>query len=540
MTGLIGKIDGKPGKHCVHGANSSEPPAAVHAKAAVRQFHQSVDVATVEFAGCRHFLEFFSHKISYRSRPMRGMALFKIVSGEKPREIAVEVLGRRGDKEHTEDLLERALTQPQLPPADRRLCQELVYGVVRWQATLDWLIARKTGNRTQKVFLQNLLRVGLYQIFWLDRIPSHAAVNVAVELAKRHGFGPQAGFVNAVLRGYLRESESTRALLTELKNGQAHLGYSHPEWLVARWQDRWGPQRTAELMAWNNIPPATFARVNTLKIDAEKLLPIWRDENVEYDFVRRNWLEDNLVFELKSHPPLDKLPSFQQGFFYVQDPSTLLAVRELDPQPGERILDMCAAPGGKLSYVAQRMRNEGRVVAQDSNPERLKLIETNCTRLGVRNVEIGLGLSSVGRGSRRAQAFSRTNDPSVALFQREDQGSAAASPHLNEVFDRILVDVPCSNTGVLRRRVDLRWRVTLPEIERLSKTQLELMEAAIRMLKPGGTLVYSTCSLESEENQRVVEAILSRHPEFKMLRSRELLPFEEATDGAYVASLQRP
>jgi 16S rRNA (cytosine967-C5)-methyltransferase len=511
----------------------------MHAKAAVGQFHQSVDVATVEFAGCRHFLEFFSHKVSYRSRPMWGMALFKIVSGEKPREIAVEVLGRRKDKEFTEDLLEKSLSQGHLSPADRRLCQELVYGIVRWEATLDWLIGRKTANRTQKVPLQNLLRLGLYQIFWLNRVPDHAAVNVTVELAKQRGFGAQSGFINAVLRGYLREAEVTRHLLSELKKNQPHIGYSHPEWLVARWQARWGVSRTAELLEWNNTAPATFARVNTLKIEPAKLLPIWREENVEYDFVRRDWLEDNLVFELKSHPPLDKLASFQQGLFYVQDLSTLLAVSELDPQPGEYILDMCAAPGGKLSYIAQRMRNEGRVVARDSYPERLKLIQINCARLGVSNVEIGLGMSSVGRGPRPAQTFSQPNELSAAEFQRKGRGSAAASPHPNEVFDRVLLDAPCSNTGVLRRRVDLRWRVTLPEIERLSKTQVELLEAAARLLKPGGTLVYSTCSLEPEENQRVVEAILSRYPEFKILRARELLPFEEATDGAYVASLKR-
>ena len=216
--------------------------------------------------------------------------------------------------------------------------------------------------------LQDLLRLGLYQIFWLDRIPNHAAVHETVELAKQSGFAPQAGFVNAVLRGYLREFDATKRLLAELKTTQPHLGYSHPEWLVARWQTALGRRpQAAQLMEWNNTPPKTFARVNTLKADPGKLLAQWRDEDVEYDFVRRDWLEENLVFELKSHPPLSRLPSFQQGWFYVQDPSTLLAVRELDPQPGETVLDLCAAPGGKLTAIAQLMRNEGRLIAHDTH-----------------------------------------------------------------------------------------------------------------------------------------------------------------------------
>jgi 16S rRNA (cytosine967-C5)-methyltransferase len=436
------------------------------------------------------------------------------VSGEKPREIAVEVLGRRGEREFTEDLLEQALTKSPLPTADRRLCQELVYGITRWQATLDWLIGRKTGNRPQKAALHNLLRLGLYQVFWLERIPNHAAVHVTVELAKRRGFGPQAGFVNAVLRGYLREWESTRLLLADLKNNQPALGYSHPQWLVDRWQARWGAAKTAELLAWNNAPSKTFARVNTLKIQPEKLLPIWRDENVEYDFVRHDWHEENLVFELKAFPPLHRLPSFQQGFFYIQDPSTLLAVHELDPKPGETVLDLCAAPGGKLTYMAQLMSNQGRIVAHDTNPERLKLLAENCARLGVSAVEPFFTEEAGGK--------------------QMGPGSASTSH-----FDRILIDAPCSNTGVMRRRVDLRWRISLQEIERLCATQLQLLRQACALLQPGGCIVYSTCSLEPEENEQVVATFLDNNPGFNLEAERELLPFAEAADGAHVVRLRR-
>ena len=405
-----------------------------------------------------------------------------------------------------EDILEKALARPRLSPANRRLVQELVYGVVRWQATLDWLIALRTKCRAQKPMLQILLRLGLYQIFWLDRVPNHAAVHETVELAKRSGCAPQAGFVNAVLRGCLREFEPTRQRLSELKETQPSLGYSHPEWLATRWQDRWGAEKSARLMQWNNTPPGTTARVNALKVDPGSLLAQWRDEQVDYDFIRRDWLEENLVFELTAHPPLATLPSFRRGWFYVQDPSTLLSVCKLDPQPGESILDLCAAPGGKTAYIAQLMQNQGRLIAHDTDPQRLKLIDENCARLGVTCAETVLP---------------------EALDLRPS------------TLDRVLVDAPCSNTGVMRRRVDLRWRIRPEEIRRLRKVQDELLRQAAPLLKPGGTLVYSTCSLEPEENRESIEQFLSEQPDFRLADQRELLPFVDGVDGAYVARLER-
>jgi 16S rRNA (cytosine967-C5)-methyltransferase len=482
------------------------------------------------------------------------------VTGQKPREIAARVLGKRRDSdEYTETLLERSLLPTKLSPADRGLTQELVFGVIRWQLTLDWLIERKTQGRTQKPGLQDLLRLGLYQIFWLDRIPDHAAVHETVEQAKRGGYGAQAGFINAVLRGYLREADETRRLLAELKATQPALGYSHPEWLVEKWQQRGesfspvqpsplpsatasqvagytttprpggrAPTRDAaltQLLEWNNTPPKNYARLNTLNFgkpaaaaderrvrrgvpekiqEAGDFLTFWRDEGVEYDFFNRDWTGDGLVFELKSHPPLATLESFQKGWFYIQDPSTLLAVRELDPKPGETILDLCAAPGGKTTFIAQLMNNTGRIVAHDNVPDRLKLVTENCQRLGLSSVEIAPAL-----------------DPRPSTF------------------DRILVDAPCSNTGVLRRRVDLRWRIQPTELERLRATQLDLLQKSAARLKPGGTLVYSTCSLEPEENTELVKQFLAAQPGFKLERERQLLPFADGVDGAYVAKLTR-
>jgi len=426
---------------------------------------------------------------------------------EKPRQIAAHVLARHdAGGEYLERLLEDELLRARLSPADRGLCHELVCGVVRWQAALDWLIARKTDGRPQKPALQNLLRLGLYQLFWLDRIPPHAAVHETVEQARHAGFGPQTGFLNALLRGYDRERDATKKLLAELKISQPALGYSHPAWLVERWQKNFSAENTVRLLEWNNTPPKTFARVNTLKTDAGKLVERWREENVEYDFVRRDWLEENFAFELKSHPPLAALPSFRDGWFYVQDPSTLLAVAVLDPQSGETILDLCAAPGGKTTLIAQRMNNTGCVVATDTSAERLKLVQENSARLGVTCVKIDLSSTLAPRPS---------------------------------AFDKVLVDAPCSNTGVLRRRVDLRWRIRAEEVTRLAATQLELLRRAALLLKPGGTLVYSTCSLEPEENTAVVKHFLAEHPGFMLEHERVLTPFTDGVDGAFVAKLRR-
>jgi 16S rRNA (cytosine967-C5)-methyltransferase len=431
------------------------------------------------------------------------------VSAEKPREIAARLLRRHAQGSGwLESLLDEALREGALTPADRGLLQELTFGVVRWQATLDWLIDRKTAGRTQKIGLQILLRLGLYQIFWLDRVPDHAAVNETVSLAKGLGFGPQSGFVNAVLRGCLRERDKLKRELQELKTREPHLGYSHPRWLCEQWEKRWGPDNLRALLEWNNASPSVFARINMLKTTPEKLAAQFEHEGVRFVPRPFAWVPANLIFELNSHPPLATLPSFQQGLFYVQDPSTLLAARELNPQPGETILDWCAAPGGKTTYLAQLMQNQGLLLAQDAEASRCELIRQNCARLGVTCVQI-------------SQTVPDGNVETPGLF------------------DRVLVDAPCSNTGVMRRRVELRWRVKPAEIARLQRLQLSLMRRAATFLKPAGTLVYSTCSLEPEENAGVTKAFLSDAKGFRLESQRELIPFQDGVDGAYVARLTR-
>jgi len=430
------------------------------------------------------------------------------VAFEKPREIACRLLRQHeAGQDYIETLLETALSQSRLGPSDRGLLQELVYGVVRWQATLDWLIERKTPGRFQKPGLQILLRLALYQMFWLTRIPDHAAVHETVELARSQGFGAQSGFVNAVLRGYLRERELTEHALDELKQSDPSLGYSHPKWLCQRWEKNFGRSTLLQLLEWNNTPPATFARINTLRVNADQLREQWAREKVEAKLLPWDWTGDALVFELQSFPPLSTLKSFKDGLFYVQDPSTLLAVAELDPQPGESVLDVCSAPGGKTTCIAARMKNQGTIMAHDIAPDRLKLVEENCTRLGVTCVKTVLP---------------STFDKSV-----------------HPAFDRILVDAPCSNTGVLRRRVDLRWRLREEEISRLRATQLQLLRDAVPRLKPGGTMIYSTCSLEPEENSEVVREFVSTNPALHLQSERSLTPWENQVDGAYVAHFRR-
>lgn len=361
--------------------------------------------------------------------------------------------------------------------------------------------------------------MGLYQLFWLDRIPTHAAVNESVTLARRLGCGSQAGFVNAVLRGYAREADATAAKLAALKRDRPAAGWSHPDWLVDRWTSRLGSDQTQALLEWNNTPARTFARANTLKGDAGKLLELWREENVDYDFVRRDWLPDNLVFQLKSHPPLATLTSFREGWFYVQDPSTLLAVELLDPQPGDSVLDVCAAPGGKTTYIAQRMRNEGRIVATDTSGIRLERLKDNCSRLGVTCVE-----------SRVIKSAPKKPPP-------EENGSVGETPAAS--YDGVILDAPCSNTGVMRRRVDLRWLIKPDEIERLAGLQAELIRTAASQVKPGGNLVYSTCSLEPEENTQLIDSFLKENAEFELQDQREVTPWSDGVDGAFVAKLQR-
>ena len=378
-------------------------------------------------------------------------------------------------------------------------------GVIRHRAWLDWLIEQKTAGRRQAQLTQILLRLGLYQIFHLDRIPEHAAVNETVATARRHDLGSQAGFINAVLRSCLREKDIWLKRLAKLRESNPAIGYSHPTWLVQRWQDRW--RNCVPLLEWNNLPALVYARRNPLRVAAQELEAQWEEEEVLFESVKQSWLKAGVVYRIRNNGSPASLPSFLQGKFYIQDPSTLAAVQELDPQPKENILDLCAAPGGKTTAIAQRMQDEGAVLAVDIDERRLERLCENTKRLGLKCIQ------------------------PKALHQIDLN---RAGP-----FDRILIDAPCSNTGVMRRRVDVRWRLNAREIPALANAQLDLLSRAAPLLKPAGIMVYSTCSIETEENEGVINAFLRKHRSFKQASCRTLTPMQDGVDGAFVARLHR-
>lgn len=428
---------------------------------------------------------------------------------EKPRQIAFRVLQQHAESDdYVEDILSAELRNNSLAGNDRGLVHELVCGVVRMQRALDWVIDRKTDGRPQQPIIRTILRLGLYQLLWLERVPPHAAVNETVEIARALSLGSITGFVNAILRGVAGSLPETRIALKELEKNEPDIAYSHPGWLCRRWEEHWGHENLIKLLQWNNLPPKVYARLNRLKTTQDALEQAWTAEGVVYERRRFPWAEKFVIYELIEHPPIPSLRSFAEGGFYIQDPSTLLAVDVLDPQPGETILDLCAAPGGKTSLIGQCMENRGLIIAQDTHRARLLRLKENCARLGVGIVRVS---SSTG----------------------------VTHPELSLSFDRILVDAPCSNTGVARRRVDLRWRVKAEEIYRLQHTQQELLADAAVQLKPGGVLAYSTCSLEPEENHAVAKWFVANHQDFRCVQEQQLKPFTDGVDGAFVALFRK-
>ncbi len=428
---------------------------------------------------------------------------------EKPRQIAFDVLQRHAEgSEFLEELLTDEFRKQSLSPSDRGLVHELTGGVLRWQRTLDWLIDWRTKGRPQQSVVQILLRLGFYQLLWLDRVPQHAAVHETVDLAKEKGLGSISGFLNAIFRGVIRELPEVRRRLDALAVDRPAVRFSHPSWLADRWETIWGRDRVRVLMEWNNRPPAVFARVNGLKSDATRIEAQWASEGVSFAKRPQAWAPYAEIYELLEHPSISSLKSFQDGLFYIQDPSTLMAVHLLDAQPEQTVLDLCAAPGGKTTFIAQRMQNQGVLIAQDTHRARLEMVRQNCERLGV-------------------------------TIARLSVSSGVTHPELSLSFDRILIDAPCSNTGVMRRRVDLRWRVREEELKRLQEVQQRLLDDAALQIKPGGRLVYSTCSMEPEENQQVTSWFLRHHPEFKSVEARQLTPFEHGVDGAYAVAFVR-
>jgi 16S rRNA (cytosine967-C5)-methyltransferase len=349
------------------------------------------------------------------------------------------------------------------------------------------------------------LLAGLYQILLMDSITPYAAVNETVEAAKVKGRGA-AGFVNAVLRNALRDLEAIRKDLKQQKIG---IRESHPDVLVTRWTAQFGPERALALCQWNNTRPQITVHPHCEKENFASFLASLRKVGIEAE---PHPFAPDFFLTLPAGVRIPDLPGFSEGLFGIQDPSTLKAIELLDPQPGEFILDACAAPGGKTSLIAERMEGRGEIVAMDIQEDRLDPLRENIGRMR-------LNVVRVARGDAASEA---------------DVGALRG----NRRFDRILLDVPCTNTGVLRRRPDARWRFSSGQLSQITRIQRSLLDNAARFLKPGGTIVYSTCSLEPEEDELMVQTWLSLHPRFKRSREAKLFPPETLTDGIYAASIE--
>lgn len=381
-----------------------------------------------------------------------------------------------------------------LTPLDRAFLTELTYGTLRWRERLDWVIRLFSESPFDRIETQvlNLLRLGTYQILFLSRTPAFAAVNESVELAKKIRGKRGAGFVNAVLRSLVRQKGEIRYPGID-EDPVLHLSVvqSYPLWLTRRWMNEMGPEeacKTAE--SYNRISPLTL-RANTLKSNREDLIGTLREKGLKSNPTSCSWEG----IRVEDPPPTSELPFLKEGYYMMQDEASQLVTTLLDPKPGERILDACAAPGGKTTHIGQRMRNEGEIAALDLTKEKLGRIEEVCQRMGIKTVQTVKGDAS------RPLPFS--------------QGTK---------FDRILADVPCSGFGTLRKNPDLKWRRGEKDILRLSKLQSSILKNLSGYLKEGGILVYSTCTVFHEENEDVVEKFLMDHPEFHPDRVNSLLP----------------
>ena len=397
----------------------------------------------------------------------------------------------RKKKDFADRIISALLFESKLTSSDRAFAVELFYGVLRNITLLDWFI-KMLRRRRVDADVRDLLRLGLYQLV-ITKTPQHAAIYETVALGPKH----LRPIVNAILRSAEREEKE---LQTRLKSEPPEVRFSHPKFLIERWTEQFGSKNAVRLCEWNNQPPRIYARINGLKIDREKFL-------ARYPKARP--LSDGFNFvELPS--PNNAL---SRGDCYVQDPSTAAASEMLHPRPGETVLDACAAPGGKTTYLAELMQNKGTIVACDRDADRLQVLEDNLARLGVQ-------IAKVVRHD-----WTADTPPQPIL---------SAAP-----FDRILVDAPCSNTGVMRRRVDVRWRLKPTDFARMQERQIRVLDSVMPLLKTGGALVYSTCSLEPEENEGVAQMLLRKWPQLIQEEQKKCLPFSDNLDGAFAVKFRR-
>lgn len=443
---------------------------------------------------------------------------------DKARETAVRILYEVHENgAYANVALARALRQAELSEQDRRFVTELVYGAVKAGGTLDWILRRYVSRPVRKIqpLVREILRLGLYQIFYLDKVPASAACNTSVDLAKGMGMKGLSGFVNAVLRTAVREPEKAA-----FPTGKGHatenlaLRSQHPEWLVRHWVRTFGFEAAEKLCRFDNEQPVLSVRTNTLCTDRQSLLRELERAGAEAE--PSQWAPEGVI--VHRHGALDSLAPLQEGHCQVQDESSMLVAHVVGPQPGEFIIDCCAAPGGKTTHMAALMHDEGRILAGDIYEHKLQRIEENAERLGIH------------------------------IIETEQIDAREIGEQYEAMADRVLVDAPCSGLGVLRRKPDARWRKTAEEVKALPALQLAILESAARAVKPGGVLVYSTCTIELAENQGVVSRFLEQHREFELTttgrylplptkhaesRMVQLLPHIDGTDGFFICRMNK-
>ena len=406
------------------------------------------------------------------------------------------------------DLLMKKAAQ-ELRREDAALAAALLYGTLQNLALLDFYLQSVSSMPLKKVMPQVLdaLRLGAYQLLFLDRVPDSAAVNETVKLVKKQAGARAGGFANAVLRKLisLREQNALPAVTGKTPQERLSIQYSHPLWFVEEMWQRLGPQGCEALLAANNQPVGrTTLRVNTLKTTAEELTAILRREGV--DAVPAEGLPNALETAHLGNPAA--LDSFQKGLFYVQDAASQRCVAALDPQPGASVIDMCAAPGGKTLLCAQLMRNQGSIVAIDVHPHKTKIIEENAARYG------------------------------ADIIQTVTADASHAISRLCKSADYVLCDAPCSGLGVIRKKPDIRFKKR-EELDGLPAIQAALLTTAAQYVKPGGRLVYSTCTVRREENEDVVGRLLAQNPDCQLEQMVTLWPHIDGTDGFFYARMQR-
>ena len=373
----------------------------------------------------------------------------------------------------------------------RAFIMELALGIVRWYGALNWIRDRWVSQRP-RAEVEACLLVGLYQLLFMDDVQEYAALHETVEAARWIGGEKVAGFINAVLRRAQADKEKT---IQALKKQPAPIRLSHPPLLIERWTKRFGADAAIRLCEWNNRRAEVVLRWNKGLASAEPIA------GRPHPFAPYQFLI------LPHGVNVTSLPGFADGGFYVQDPATSVAPALLNPRPGETVLDACAAPGGKTMQLAERMEGRGTLVAMDPSVERLKPLRENIARLKWNFIDVVEGDIAKRKWTMR--------------------------------FNAILLDVPCTNTGVIRRRPDARWRFSPERLRAACDRQAAILDAAAAQLEVGGRLVYSTCSLEPEENEEQVDRWLRRHSEFERLEARRLFPPDSGTDGVYAALLAK-